>query len=165
MTKWQAKRTVLLVGEGRHEEAFLNHVKRLYVPRGSGLAVTIKNARGKGARHVIEWTGKQIANIAYDKVAALLDTDTDWTPAVKKLARTKRIQVLASDPCFDAVMLRLLGQPATGDAKNLNRRLAAFLHGDPTDPASYLERFGKDCLEAGRADEATIDALLKLLET
>ena len=162
MTKWKVKRTLLLVGEGRHEEAFLNHVKRLYVPRGSGLAVTIKNARGKGAKHVIEWTGKQIANVAYDKVAAMLDTDTDWTPAVEKPARTKRIQVLASNPCFDAVMLRLLGQPAADDAKNLKRRLAAFLCGDPTDPTNYVEHFGKNCLEAGRANEATIDVLLKL---
>lgn len=165
MMKWQAKRTLLLVGEGRHEEAFLNHVKQLYVPRGSGLAVTIKNARGKGAKHVIEWTGRQSANVAYDKVAAMLDTDTDWTPAVAKLARAKRIQVLASEPCFDAVMLRLLGQPANDDAKSLKRRLAAFLHDDPTDPANYLEHFNADCLEAGRADEATIDTLLKLLET
>lgn len=42
---WKAQRTLLIVGEGRHEEAFLNHVKHLYVQRGCGLAVAIKNAR------------------------------------------------------------------------------------------------------------------------
>gem|GEM_PF-2578925 len=48
MARLKASRTLLIVGEGRHEEAFLNHLKQLYVPRGCGLSVTIKNARGKG---------------------------------------------------------------------------------------------------------------------
>jgi len=38
MAVWKAQRTLLIVGEGRHEEAFLNHVKQLYVQRGCGLA-------------------------------------------------------------------------------------------------------------------------------
>jgi len=78
MAIWKAQRTLLIVGEGRHEVAFLNHLKHLYVPRGCGLSVTIKNARGKGALHVINWTARQIANVDYDAVAALLDTDSDW---------------------------------------------------------------------------------------
>jgi hypothetical protein len=56
MAIWKAQRTLLLVGEGYHEEAFLSHVKQIYAPRGCGLAVTIKNAHGKGAMHVIDWT-------------------------------------------------------------------------------------------------------------
>src|SRR5258706_2436036 len=124
MAVWHAQRTVLIVGEGRHETAFLNHVKQLYVQLGFGLAVAIKNARGKGAKHVIEWAARQVANTAYDTVAAMLDTDEDWSPALATQARTKKIQVLASDPCFDAVMLRLLGQRAVGDAKALKKMLA-----------------------------------------
>ena len=69
---------MLIVGEGRHEMAFLNHLKQLYVPRGCGLGLTIKNAGGKGALHVIEWTIRQMANADFDTVATLLDTDTDW---------------------------------------------------------------------------------------
>jgi hypothetical protein len=46
-------RTVLLVGEGASEVLFLEHLKRLYHQRGSGLAIAIKNAHGKGAGHVI----------------------------------------------------------------------------------------------------------------
>ena len=42
-------RTVLLVGEGDAELSFMQHLKRIYVQRGSGVAVTLKNARGKGA--------------------------------------------------------------------------------------------------------------------
>lgn len=84
MAIWKAQGTLLIVGEGYHEEAFLSHVKQIYAPRGCGLAVTIKNARGKGAMHVVDWTIKQIANAQFDIVAAMLDTDEGWSPNVAK---------------------------------------------------------------------------------
>lgn len=163
MAVWKAQRTLLIVGEGYHEEAFLNHVKQLYAPRGCGLSVSIKNARGKGAKHVVDWAIRQAANTAYDSVAAMLDTDQDWSPAVEKQARAKKVQVLASAPCFDAVMLRLLGKHPVGDAKALKQLLAPYLNNDPTQRKNYADHFGKGCLEAGRGYEPTIDALLKLL--
>ncbi len=163
MGTWKAQRTLLIVGEGRHEEAFLKHVKQIYAPRGCGLVVTIKNARGKGAKHVIDWTIRQIANIDYDEVAVLLDTDTDWSPSVAKIARQKKIHVLASDPCFDAVMLRLLGVRPDADAKNMKKALAPYLNHAPAEQESYAEHFGKTCLEAGRGSESTINELLSLL--
>ncbi|OIQ96665.1 hypothetical protein GALL_213680 [mine drainage metagenome] len=163
MPAWKAQRTLLLVGEGRHEEAFLYHVKHLYIQRGCGLAVTIKHAGGKGAKHVIDWTVRQIANVAYDSVAAMLDTDVDWSPVVAKRAKAKKIHVLASEPCFEAILLRLIGQHPVGDANDLKRLLAPYLNDDPTRRENYRAHFGKSCLEAGRQQERAIDDLLKLL--
>lgn len=162
MAIWKVKRTLLIVGEGRHEEAFLNHLKKLYVPRGCGLSVTIKNARGKGAQHVIKWTVRQIAIADYDVVAALLDTDTDWTPKTEKLARKKKIQVLKSEPCFEAMMLRLIGKPAIGDAHALKRQFAPLVNNDATQREHYALHFGNESLQAGKNKEPTIDELLKL---
>ncbi len=154
---------MLIVGEGYDEVAFLNHLKQLYVPRGCGLSVTIKNARGKGALHVINWTAGQSANAEYDVVAALLDTDTDWNAKTEKLARTKRIQVLKSEPCFEAMMLRLIGKSATGDAYTLKKQFAPYVNNDATLRDHYAANFGMGCLQAGRGKEPTIDALLALL--
>lgn len=162
MAIWKAQRTLLIVGEGRHEEAFLNHLKKLYVLRGCGLSVSIKNARGKGALHVINWTARQIANVDYDAVAALLDTDADWNAKTEKLARTKKIQVLKSEPCFEAMMLRLIGKSAIGDAHALKKQFAPFVNNDATQRDHYAPNFGPECLRAGRSKEPTIDALLKL---
>lgn len=162
MTIWKAKRTLLIVGEGYDEEAFLNHLKHLYVQRGCGLSVTIKNARGKGALHVIDWTARQIANADYDAVAALLDTDTDWNAKTEKLARTKKIQVLKSSPCFEAMMLRLIGKSGNGDASALKRKFAPLVNNDATRHANYALNYDAECLQAGRGKELTIDALLKL---
>lgn len=162
MAIWKAQRTLLIVGEGHHEVAFLNYLKHLYVPRGCGLSVTIKNARGKGALHVINWTARQIANVDYDAVAALLDTDSDWNAKTQKLARTKKIQVLKSEPCFEAMMLRLIGKSTIGDAHALKKQFAPFVNNDATQRDNYASNFGTACLQAGKSKEPTIDALLKL---
>lgn len=162
MAIWKAQRTLLIVGEGRHEEAFLNHLKQLYVSRGCGLSVTIKNARGKGALHVVKWTAGQAANADYDVVAALLDTDTDWNATTEKLAKKNKIQVLKSEPCFEAMMLRLIGRPAVGDAHALKRQFAPFVNNDATQRDHYALNFGSDFLQSDRGKEPTIDALLKL---
>lgn len=162
MAIWKSQRTLLIVGEGYHEEAFLQHVKRLYAPRGCGLSVTIKNARGKGAKHVVEWTARQVANTAYDTVAVLLDTDTDWSPAVAKLAKSKKILALTSEPCFDALMLRTLDINPSGDAKAMKKQLAPYVNYDATRREHYAAHFGSDCLLGCRDQESTIDALLKL---
>jgi CO dehydrogenase/acetyl-CoA synthase epsilon subunit len=162
MAIWKARRTMLIVGEGRDEEAFLNHLKQLYVPRGCGLSVTIKNARGKGALHVIDWTARQIANANYDVVAALLDTDTDWNAKTEKLARAKKIQVLKSEPCFEAMMLRLIGKSAVGDAHALTKQFALLVNNDATLSGHYVQHFGNDLLQAKKCNERTIEELLKL---
>jgi len=164
MAIWKAKKTLLIVGEGRHEEAFLNHVRQLYAPRGCGLAVTIKNARGKGAKHVIDWTIRQIANADYDTVAAMLDTDQDWNATVQKQANQKKIQVLASDPCFEAVMLRVQGKNPVGDYHQLKKIFAPYVNNDPTQFKNYEEHFNKAALETGRTRDPAIDNLLKMFD-
>lgn len=146
MNAWTAYRTLLLVGEGATEEAFLRHVKGIYAPRGAGLKVTIKNAHGKGAQHVVEWTKRQMGIANYDSVAALLDTDKDWSQAVAKKAKSSRIRVLKSEPLFEAMMLRLIGQSDIGDSKTLKARLAPFVGNDPLRPENYAMRFDRQCL-------------------
>ena len=156
-------RTLLLVGEGETEQAFLQHVKALYVPRGSGLRVTVRCAHGKGAGHVVDKAIGWQRSYSYDHIAALLDTDADWTPAVQQRARQKRIQVLKSEPCIEAMLLRALRQSAVGTAKELKARLAPFVGDDALDPQHYAAHFGIAALQAGRRIEPTLDELLRLL--
>ena len=87
------QRTVLLVGEGYAEVAFIEHLKTLYVSRGCGLALTVKNARGKGALHVVDVAIRQSRNAAFDVRAVLLDTDTDWNEKTQAMARKAKVQV------------------------------------------------------------------------
>ncbi|MBI5907309.1 MAG: hypothetical protein HY853_01795 [Burkholderiales bacterium] len=46
----QVARTVLLVGEGDAEVQFMQHLKGMYVQRGSGVVVTIKETKSMQAQ-------------------------------------------------------------------------------------------------------------------
>ena len=160
---WKAQRTLLIVGEGADEVAFLNHVKKLTIIRGCGLSVKIKNAQGKGARHVVEWTVRQKAIATYDTVAVLVDTDKDWSDSVIRLASRKNIRLLLSEPCFEALMMRILKEDPNGDASTLKKRFAPFVNDDATQSENYMRNFSKDRLLESRALVSRIDQLLSLL--
>jgi len=94
-----ARHTVLLVGEGTTEWAFLKHIKALYISRGCGVSAAIKNAHGKGPDHVVDYAIRQCRNAAYDRVVVLLDTDLTMSVAVRKRVRSRKIHVIGSTPC------------------------------------------------------------------
>lgn len=158
---WQTRKTRLIVGEGYDEVAFLNHVKQFPGVCGKGVVFKIANAKGKGAAHVIDCAIKLSANVAYDFKAAWLDTDTDWSPTVAKRARSKGIQVMASDPCFEALLLRILRKTPdlTGDLK---KQLSPFVQNDSTRPESYSFHFSFAVLDEARQREPSLDSLLKV---
>lgn len=162
MKNWKARKTLLIVGEGYDEVAFLNHLKQFPGVCGQGVEITIRNARGKGAAGVVDCAIKLQANAAYDSVAVLLDTDTDWNAKVEKLARQKKIQVLPSEPCLEAMLLRVIGKPPVA-GKDLKKQFDPYVHNDGTHREDYEENFGLAVLQAARHREPTIDRLLSLL--
>jgi hypothetical protein len=157
----KAQRTLLIVGEGHDEVAFLTHVKSIFITRGCGLSVTIKNAQGKGAKRVVEYTIGQKKNAQYDQTAALLDTDTDWNEKVRALAETNSIVVLKSEPRLEDMLLRVMGKSNEGSSKALKKRLRNELAGDADKEDSYAKCFTKPALEA--TPELCIMELIKLL--
>ena len=50
-----ARHTVLLIGEGKTEQAFFKHLKSLYIFRGCGVAVKIHTAKGKGPEYIVNY--------------------------------------------------------------------------------------------------------------
>ena len=159
----EQKNTLLLVGEGADEKAFLDYLKSQLVQRGMGQVVTTKDAKGKGAKHVIDWTIKQATTTQYDKVGVLFDTDTDWTLTVEKKAKQHKICLLKSEPCFEAMMLRMLNTTPELDSKKLKKQFTVFVNNDATDSQNYAKHFNVVILKNMRHTEQTIDELLKLL--
>ena len=137
----RAARTVLLVGEGDAEVLFLQYLKSLYVQRGSGVVVTIKNARGTGAAHVVDFARRQSSNAAFDAVAALLDTDTDWNDKVRTAARKARVQVITCEPCLEAVLLAIHQRPVEGRSTVQLKKDFLDRFGAPAHQAAYAAHF------------------------
>lgn len=156
--------TALIVGEGYAEHAFLCHLRALYTANKQGVRLSIGNARGKGAKHVVEYTIKQAAQADYDCVASLLDTDKDWTPAVIANARRHKIILLPSEPCLEAWLLEIRGRQKAGDSKFQKDRFQATFQ-CPADTAGVFEtHFPRDLLDAARPRVSLLDALLNILE-
>lgn len=157
-------RTVLLVGEGDAEVAFLTHLKRLYVARGCGVALTIKNARGKGAPHVVDVAIRQSGNAAFDVKAALLDTDADWNDRTRSIARKAKVQVSASEPCLEAMLLALHGDKTHGRTSAQCKQAFVARFGVPAHDATvYAKHFGLKFLQKTRTESPQLQQLLALL--
>ena len=159
-------RTVLLVGEGDSEVRFLQHLKGLYVARGSGVAVTIKNARGKGAAHVVDFARRQSINAAYDLVAAMLDTDTDWNDQTRVSARRSKVQVLACEPCLEAVLLTAHGAVVSGhNTSQCKQEFARRFAGPASDATVYVRHFDEGQMDGACARVQMLAELRRLLQT
>jgi hypothetical protein len=158
--QWACVKTLLIVAEGYHDEAFLRHVRAFEDVRGCGKQITIRNARGKGALGVIKQTVRFCMNTSYDEVAVLFDTDTDWGEEALGIANDHNFTLLKADPCLEAMLLRAIGIRPRG---NLKKQLEPYVNNDPMQPAHFETHFGLRALQAARHSEPSIDALLNLL--
>lgn len=162
-TTRQVARTVLLVGEGDAEVQLMLHLKGLYVKRGSGVVVTIKNARGKGAAHVVDFAFRQSRNAAYDMKATLLDTDADWNDKTRAAARKARIHVMSCEPCLEAVLLQIHRAPVHGLMTAQLKRDFLARFGAAASDTSILRHFSQDVMDEARSRITVLSELFNLL--
>lgn len=156
--------TVLLVGEGDADVAFIKHLKTQYVPRGVGVTVTVRNAHGHGPENVLDRVIGQSRNSQFDINGALLDRDIPWTVALEEKARKQRIKLIGSIPCLEGFLLSILGIGAPEQSNDCKARLHPRLNGSPYEPRSYAKPFPKSVLDDMRVRIDELDRLLKLLE-
>jgi hypothetical protein len=163
-SKHAAARTLLLVGEGDAEVAFLGLLKALYVHRGSGVAVTIKNAHGKGAENVIDVARRQCQNKGFDAVAALFDTDVGWNDGTRKTAKRHGIFPLLCTPCLEALLLGIAGVPIEG--LNTDQLKNRFKHHFGCDASALPmpQHFNQALIEQKASDFPTLANLVHLLK-
>lgn len=159
-----ARHTILLVGEGATERAFLSHVKTLYITRGCGVSAAIRNAHGKGPDHVVRHAVGICRNASYDRVVVLLDGDIQLSATVRRLAKAKRVQILESTPCFEGLLLKVLGEHVPGTSRQCKAQLGVKLPERLTRQEYYKSEFPKGFLDARRDDVPELDRLLAFLQ-
>ena len=158
------RRTLLVVGEGDSEVAFLKHLKTLYCSGGFGVSATINNAHGKGPFNVIDHTSRQARTYGYDRRVALLDSDIAWTDKLRKDARKSRIEMVGSSPCLEGLLLSILGITPPEQSLECKKSIKQALGVDLTDRLSYADHFSKMVLEAARQRITELDRLLQFFE-
>ncbi|MEQ5801965.1 hypothetical protein [Halomonas sp. H10-9-1] len=146
--------TLLVVGEGAHERAFLEHMKQLYDRRNNQQRLTVKAADGGSPGDILRVVRKRYQHIDYDRRVILLDDDVPISVSVADEARRLGIVLLVSRPvCLEGLLLDVLGQRAPATAKACKSCLHPQLSGPPTEKSSYSALFPVAVLD-GTTQEA-----------
>lgn len=151
--------TAQIVCEGFTEEAFCKFLKGLYA-RDCGVRVAIHNARGGSPEEIIQTA---LRRRGYDRTAVLLDRDRPLAETWRKKAAAAGHQLLISTPCFEALLLEILGRPVPGTTAACKKALEAILPGNSKyDARSYTAHFPKPLLDSCRVPH--LQALLALFQ-
>lgn len=157
------RQTALVVGEGYAEVLVLGHIRSLYTGDREGVRLTVKNARGRGAAHVVDMARRHAAVAAYDTAAALFDVDTSCTAAARQLAKRGRIELLEQDPCLEAWLLAVHGIQNPDYTTAQHKRLFERQFGCEAHESSYLGRFDREAFDRARESIEVLDNLLTLI--
>lgn len=156
------RQTLLIVGEGHSEKAFLNHIKSLYCIKS--ISVDVKNARGKGPEHIINYALSCQEYSSRDIVGVLLDTDLAWPGELVKRTEKRGFQLMGTIPCIDGFILDLLNVKKPITSQKCKDKLSTILPGSSTEKETYATILSKDVLDQARAKNETLDDIINLIQ-
>lgn len=148
--------TLLIVGEGQHDKAFIKHMKSIYDDRNNGQHLTIHSADGGSPNDIIKNTQRKYLHTGYDRSVILMDSDVQIRQQDWDLARKCGIQLILSTPnCLEGMLLEVLNQrvPANFTSAQCKAQLRPYLSGEPVFPDSYNPAFAKPVLDASTKDQ------------
>lgn len=151
--------TLLIVGEGIHEKAFLQHMKSIYDGENNQ-TVKIDAASGGSPIEIIDDTIRKYNHADYDKKVILLDADITIRQQDWDKARKNNIELIISSPvCLEGMLLAILEYRVAefSSATDCKKRLHQLLSGDPTKSSSYAQSFSKSTL-----DSTTLNQIVRL---
>ena len=164
----KTKKTVLIVGEGPTEKAFLRYVKELYITRDMDISVSIVCGSGGSPRNVVEKAVRLCGSIEYDKCFVLIDADIPFNADKKLLSRMKkrpRIEILKATPCIEGLLLAILGRARAMPSDDCKSTFEAqcIASNKKTAKRSYERLFSKEILDEKRHDLNGLDIILKAM--
>lgn len=155
--------TLLAVGEGPADRAFINHLKGLY-SHDSGQKVTVDTADGGSPAVMIQHVIRKYRYADYDRRLLLLDEDIPIDADALKNARQGNIELIISKPvCLEGMLLCVLGQqiPNGANADHCKATLYPQLAGKPTDRNSYGQLFPRPVIDG--TDKPEVVRLRKIV--
>ncbi|MFA0412286.1 RloB domain-containing protein [Vibrio renipiscarius] len=162
-TKRVLKKTLLIVGEGEAEKAFLQYLRSLYATGNP--KVSIKSAGGKGPKNVITEAISTKDATGYDSAVTLLDTDLLWPRQLVKKAEGKKIVLIGSEPCFEGFLLDILNEarPTPNESCFCKKKMHGLLNGKETEKETYAALFPKDLLDQRKDKLEQLKILINLI--
>lgn len=141
--------SLLVVGEGADDKAFIDHMKRFFCPRFCGRTAKVEAGDGGSAGNIIQNAIRSFKAVDYDKRYLVLDSDLPPTNAEMKKAHQNGYKIILWSPqCLEGALLDVLGERVNDHetSQDLKRRLHPRLDGKHTDMNSYQSLFPEDIL-------------------
>jgi hypothetical protein len=159
--------TVLAVGEGETERAFLQFLKGLYNKRDDGISIKVNYAGGGDPECVIDHAIK-LNPRNYDRAFVLLDKDLLCSPKYLKKARTHKLELIWCIPCVESLFLQILEpafEPSVKSTTECKRLFEGKYLGEneKLDPEKYAKIFSLEFLESRRRQVQELDIIVKLM--
>lgn len=156
--------TLLAVGEGPADKAFINHLKEMY-SQNTGQKVKVEAEDGGSPASMIRNVIRKHRHEAFDRRILLLDEDVPITEGDVAKATKANIELIISTPvCLEGMLLTVIHQqvPEGASAQRCKDILHPQLSGKETKRESYRELFPKPVINA--TDKNEIVRLRKLMK-
>lgn len=165
----RSKRTVLFVGEGPMERAFLRHVIDCFIQRDGQVAAKAENAHGGDPSVVIATAKKLLRQRSYDRCLVLMDTDRSWPANLPTHIGKTSVVFVPEEPVIEGLLLRILGHPniTTSTTVAECKRVLYRNYIDEkrrTNPLGYKRYFSRGLLESSRSSCPPLNMILQALE-
>ena len=158
------RQTLLAVGEGKADAAFLRYLRGLYCSDRQGVSVTLRNANGKGPSNVISTAIGALRIASFDQKLCLLDTDIVWTAKNISDAKRHKIQLIGAVPCLEGLLLHILGKSVPTGSDECKRQLKSITGKSMLEAEDYAGYFPHELIQHARIRMAELDRLLRLFE-
>jgi len=149
MSRIVRRTTLLVVGEGPSDKAFLDHMKVCLNIRELGRSVTVEAGDGGSPGNVINNSIRKNSSKEFDKKVVILDSDVQITRRDRTLADQNDYDILQWSPvCLEWSLLEVLSERVGNETcRALKNRLERLVAGKLTDKKSYEKRFTCKVLE------------------
>lgn len=145
------KTTLLVVGEGPDDQAFIKHMSQTFRTESKHTRSTIMKESGGSPGNIITNTVRKYRDGDYDKRYIVLDSDVPVDSASQKRAKQAGYDIILWSPlCLEGALLDTLNETVQPyeTSQQLKQRLQPKLCANHTDPQAYSVLFTKSVLEA-----------------
>jgi hypothetical protein len=146
-----SKTTLLVVGEGPDDQAFIKHMHQLFRADNTGVKPKIEKQSGGSPGNIITNTARKYSHQSFDQKFFVLDSDVPISQQDRDKARKHGYDIILWTPmCLEGTLLDVIGKTVRQDepAASLKKRLHPLLDGPHTDSSAYKSLFPKAILES-----------------
>lgn len=167
--------SVLIVGEGHTDYAFLLFLRTVVIKDKPGVRFKFIPGHGGSPDVVVDFTIRQTKQAAYDKVFIVLDQDNPpirgvKLDEVKHKARSEKIELIWVKPCIEGLFLSILEHKGKSWHLLTTKECQQVfdnefkVHGCKTDPSTYGKIFKKNIIMEKQDKLIPLEKIIKFLQ-